>query len=75
MSSKSTLFLTNDNEHWYIEGSSKYYEGTKEDDAMVLEIDAQHITYKDYDGGLIIVLEKSSNLYRKLLTLFYERIL
>ena len=67
MSTKETYFLTDDNEHWYVEQCSVYNHGTKDDFALVLEIDSQHKIEDDGEGGKFIIIEKDTDLYKRIL--------
>ena len=63
MSTKATIFLTSDNEHWYRELNAMYYEETKTEYAIVLEIDPRHKVETDEDGTRIII-EEGTPLYK-----------
>lgn len=65
MSTKATILLTNDNEHWYRETNARYYESTKSEEAMILEIDGQHRVEQSMDG-LRVIIEEGTNLYAEL---------
>ena len=62
MSTKSSLLLTKDNEHWYIEGNARYYEEAKTESAIVIEFDAQHKFEHDSEG-LRVIIEEGTELY------------
>ena len=65
MSTKSTLLLTKDNEHWYMEGNARYYEEAKTESAIVLEFDAQH-KIEHCSDGLRVIIEEGTELYNAL---------
>ena len=78
MSTKSTIFLTNDNEHFYQELNDPHYkDGKWIGDTLVLEISQKNITIitnDDYD--LVIKFNNpESEIYKELIklnTLNYE---
>ena len=57
MSSKVSILLTTDNEHWYIEG---------QDESIVLEIDISH-SLKTYDETMKIKIKKGTPLHKELM--------
>ena len=57
MSSKSSIFLSDHNEHWYHEHA---------DGSYVLEFDKAHGRESDGDGGLIITVRPGSPLWREI---------
>lgn len=66
MSSKSTIFLTDCNTHWYEEGQAKYYCDivTPDDRALVLEFGPECLI-EDYQGdGFGVVIPSNSRLAR-----------
>lgn len=65
MSSKSTILLTTDNEHWYKDCNATHWEGTKAEEAIILEIGLQH-TFEVTDEGLRIVIEEGTELFKEL---------
>lgn len=65
MSTKATLLLTTDNEHWYRELNGRYYENTKTEYCIVLEIDPRHRVETDEEGTRIII-EDNTPLYELL---------
>ena len=70
MSTRSTIILTTDNEHWHRELCAKYNYGlqTKGDDCFVLEFDNRHIIERD-EEGLVVVVDPSSQLGKALQTM------
>lgn len=68
MSTKATILLTTDNEHWYEELNAPHYEDTKTESAIVLEIDKQH-KYGIGDEGIRVVIEENTELYKELMKL------
>lgn len=69
MSTKVTLLLTTDNEHWYEETNSRYYEETKTESAIVLEFDEKHKVEVDSDGTRLII-ESGTELYKAIRKVF-----
>lgn len=69
MSTKSTMILTRDNEHWYKEGNGPYYEQSKTESPLVLEFDPQHKVETDEEGTRIII-EEGTPLYEDLYKIF-----
>jgi hypothetical protein len=65
MSTKSTILLTSDNEHWYNDCNSAYYEETKTQEAIVLQIHPRHKVETDEDGTRIII-EEGTPLYNSI---------
>lgn len=65
MSTKATILLTTDSEHWYKEYNARYYEGTKTESAIVLEFDSQH-KFEPCSDGLRVVIEEGTELYKAL---------
>ena len=64
MSTKSTIILTNDNEHWYEDCNGPYNQGTKSQSAIVLEFSPDHKVEQYGDGqGFGVIIEGDSNLY------------
>ena len=65
MSTKSTMILTTDNEHWYKDCNGAYYENTGTKDCIVLEIDKRHRieTEEDYTR---VIIEEGTPLYKAL---------
>lgn len=68
MSSKSTLLHTGF-EHWYTDCNSQYYDDTKENDAITIEIDKMHRVETDEEGTTIII-EKGTPLYNEIMKRF-----
>lgn len=70
MSTRATIILTTDNEHWHHELCAKYNYGleTKGDDCFVLEFDNRHIIEHDEDG-LMVVVDPSTPLGQALKTM------
>jgi len=68
MSSKSTIFLTNDNEHCYIDGSDPVFEdGHNKGYPIILEISKKNIDVVSNDEeDLIISIKPGSELYDRL---------
>ena len=62
MSTKSTIFLTNDNEHCYIEQNAMYYENCKTETCIIIEIDPKHAVDTDHEGTRVII-EEGTELY------------
>ena len=65
MSTKATILLTTDSEHWYKECNARYYEGTKTESAIVLEFDSQHKFEQDSEGFRVII-DEGTELYKAL---------
>jgi len=63
MSTKSTILLTTDSEHWYHDCNGRYYHKTKTMDCIVLEFGKQHRIETDEDGTEIII-ESDTALYK-----------
>ena len=63
MSTKSTLILTQDNEHWYKDCNAKCF---------VLEFDKKHKVEVDEEGTRIII-ESNTPLYEKLYKILYPK--
>ncbi|HAS55337.1 MAG TPA: hypothetical protein DCS42_15020 [Nitrospiraceae bacterium] len=74
MSTRATILLTTDNEHWYEELSASYHEETKTEYAVVLEIDRQH-KYEISDEGIRVVIEEDTELYREIMKLCGRQVL
>ncbi len=51
MSSKSSIFLTNDGEHWYIETSEEDNEAYR----VYIEIDSKNIKYFEKNDDYILI--------------------
>lgn len=70
MSHKSTVFLTQDNEHCYIDHSEHCEDenGKYIGDALYLEIDPKNIIYQSNDGvdGIIVGIKAGCELYKLL---------
>lgn len=66
MSTKSSLLLTKNNEHWYIELDAEYSEDAKTERCIVIEIDKMHKVETDEEGTRIIV-EEGTELYKALI--------
>lgn len=60
MSSKATIFLTKDNDHWYEETQAGFYHGTTTDSAFVLEF-GQECKVEDYGSEGFAVVVPSDN--------------
>lgn len=71
MSTKSTMILTYDNEHWYKDCNGSYYEGTETEECIVLEIGKKHMVEQDEDGTRIII-EEGTELYKELYDIFFK---
>lgn len=63
MSTKTTLILTDDNEHWYVDCNGRSYENTDTEDCLVLEFDSRHRVEENKDGTRIII-ESDTPLYK-----------
>jgi hypothetical protein len=57
MSLKNTIFLTDENEHWYRDG---------EDDIYVLNFDREHEVVHDKDGNTTIFIREHTKLGQKI---------
>jgi hypothetical protein len=68
MSTKCTILLTANNEHWYREQNAAYYEETKTEQAIILEIDPIH-KIETTDEGTRIIIEEGTNLYKAIMEL------
>ncbi len=70
MSSKGTIFLTKDNEHWYQETSEPRYDKKKKFIGwdIYLEIDKKNLVDLDYDStdGLTIAIRGDSELAKNI---------
>ena len=66
MSTRATIILTTDNEHWYHDFNSKWSEGTSTEEAIVLEIDGRH-TMEQGDTCTRIVIEEGTPLYHAIM--------
>lgn len=74
MSTKGTIFLTSENEHWYTELAARYNHGCERDSAFVLEIGAKHhIENLDPGEGVAIVIEEGTELYQTLENRLFPR--
>lgn len=64
MSSKSTIILTNDDEHWYKEGNE--YLGSNGSRAIVMEFDKKNIRVdlNDKDSLVITLINPDSEIYK-----------
>jgi len=69
MSTRSTIILTAQNEHWYRDCNSQYNEDTKTLRGIVLEFDKIHRVETDEEGTRIII-EEDTELYNELIKLF-----
>lgn len=70
MSSKNTIFYTNDNEHFYEEGNEPHYENNNWiGDTLVLEMSKKNINIliNDDDDLVIEFINPKSELYKNLL--------
>jgi len=69
MSSKSSLFLTNDGEHFYEECNDPHYEGEKFTGfTLILEMCKKNIDIAvNDDKDLIIEIKPGSELYKRIL--------
>ena len=66
MSTKSTVLLTDDNEHWYFDCSSV-------PDDIIIEIDKKNITIlEDDEDNLIISIKPNTSLYEKVYRSFVK---
>jgi len=63
MSTKATILLTNDSEHWYEELNAPYNLGIKEERAVVLEFEAKHMITKFSDGSFGVIVKEGTALY------------
>lgn len=65
MSSKSTLILTNDNEHWYFDCNQPVYKnGQYLGDTLTIEFNKENFKVISNDiDGLIIEIDPGSHLY------------
>lgn len=74
MSTKSTIILSDDNEHWYDDCSqSRYKEGKFIGNDITLEIDKSNIVEKDEDcETLYIVIKGDCDLAKRLHRLKYN---
>ena len=70
MSTKSTMILTTDNEHWYKEGNGRYYENSQTERPVVLEFDPQHKVETD-EHGTRVIIEERTQLYEELYRVFF----
>lgn len=66
MSSKATILLTKENEHWYRELNAQYEEETVSEYCIILEIGPGHKVETDEDGTRVII-EEGSPLYNEIL--------
>lgn len=66
MSTKSTILLTSDNEHWFNDCNAAYYEETKTQEAIILEISSQH-KVDVYSDITRIVIEEGTPLYKSIM--------
>lgn len=71
MSTKSTMILTGDNEHWYLDCNGPYYEKTKTQRCIVLELDPRHKIEQD-DEGTRVIIEEGTPLYNTLENAFFS---
>lgn len=72
MSSKTSILLTSDNEHWYLEANAEYYEETKTKEAIVLEIGKQH-KVEITDENTRIIIEEGTDLFRQIADLYSHK--
>lgn len=74
MSTKSTIILSNDNEHWYDEcAQPRYKDGKFIGNDIVLEIDKSNIVEKDEDDNWVyITIRGDSDLAKRLARLKYN---
>jgi len=68
VSTRSTILLTNENEHWYRDCNGAYHEETSTEECLVLELDKRHKVEQDEDGTRIII-EEDTPLYQAILEL------
>ena len=66
MSTKGTIILTTDNEHWYHDCDGAYSEETNTRECIVLEIDPRHKIEQD-EEGVRIIIEADTPLYQAIL--------
>jgi hypothetical protein len=57
MSSRSSIFLSDANEHWYNE---------QQDESYVLEFGKEHKVEMDGEGGIIVTVAFDSHLWRQI---------
>ena len=63
MSSKSSLFLTGDNEHCYEECNEQHYEDGLYSNTIYLEMLKKNIDFWEDDEYIVIKIEPGSELY------------
>lgn len=68
MSSKSTIILTPDNEHWHHECLAHWNYGidVEGDECIVLEFDSQHLLEVEDDGTFSVMVRPDSHLGKAL---------
>jgi hypothetical protein len=68
MSTKSTIFLTNDNEHCYSEGSEpNFKDGKFIGNSIVMELDKSNIDiHEDKESVIITFKNPSSDIYKQI---------
>ncbi len=66
MSTKNSIFLTSDNEHWYHEAYAQEYLSTNSRDAYVLEFSSKHRIITNEDKETLVVVEGDTDLYNEL---------
>jgi len=65
MSTKSSLLLSADNEHWYEELNARYNEDLDCDRCFVLELDGKHeIEIDEDDGSVRVIIKQDTALYK-----------
>lgn len=68
MSTKSTILLTNANEHWYVDCQASVWEEVTTEHAIILEIGTEHRIETD-DEGTRIIIEEGTELYKAIMGL------
>ncbi len=72
MSSKVSILLTSDNEHWYKEGEGPYYEQSKTQNPIVLEIDKSHMI-ETTENQIRVIIEEGTPLYEEISLLLNQK--
>ena len=66
MSSKRSLLLTIDSEHWYNECNAQFHEETKTEDCLVLQFDNRH-RLDQYEDSFEVIIESDTPLYEEIM--------
>ena len=68
MSTKSTIFLTDDNIHWYEDCSEPNFDANDKfiGDSIILEFDTSFAKISQYGSEIFITLKPGCDLYNKI---------